>query len=113
MAKFVVDRQKWYRGQGHASSALLRLDGTRCCIGFVGSQCGLKDYELLHKTTSVHVSEEKNSLLRMWPKWTQENWGDISLAYAVNDDIKMSDKEREDTLKELFIRNGDEIEFVG
>lgn len=113
MAKFIVDRQKWYRGSGHANSALLLYNGTRCCIGFVGNQCGIKDSEMLNKFTSSHSAEGKEELLLMWPIWMRENSGDISFAYAVNDDTEMSDKKREDTLKEIFIRNGDEIEFVG
>lgn len=112
MAKFTVDRQKWYRGSS-AGSKLLRQDGSRCCIGFVGEQCGFADEDILNKECAFEVKSGK------WPKWFFEPWhdsvqqtDDLMYAYDTNDDGGISDSEREARLKEIFAKNGDEIEFV-
>jgi hypothetical protein len=109
--KFVVDRRTWYRGNGSGESKLLRTDGMRCCIGFVGKQCGIPDVELMDRITVQQVESA------LWPKWmqsippivTRRSVGD---AYGANDFTGFSDAEREEKLKRIFQANGDDIEFV-
>jgi hypothetical protein len=110
MAKYIVDRRTWYRGMtDDGNSLLLRSDGKRCCIGFVGQQCGIVDEELLNKGTVYKAPSA------LWPDWMKEskiNFGtDIALAYETNDTVRLTDESREAILKKIFARNGDEIEF--
>lgn len=123
--KFVVDRRTWYRGQGQGvytpedreGSLLLRMDGKRCCIGFVGQQCGVPDSVLLGRGTVSRVLYSVNgdhNLESKWPRWMwqKRTWAAICTAYAVNDNPDLTDAEREAKLKGIFQANGDEIEFV-
>lgn len=109
--KYVVDRKKWYRGKGSRYSQLLRTDGMRCCIGFVGQQCGIGDRDLLGRLGAV------NAPSTLWPKWFfvrhASSARDLILAYNLNDRRRMSDADREAALKALFAKHGDELEFVG
>lgn len=118
MAKFVVDRQIWCRGEGTSNSRLLRDDGMRCCIGFVGQQCGIADEHLIGKsdvrsTLGGIDGDEK------WPAWmraslTKVLTSSVYDAYEANDleEEEVSDEAREDRLKQIFAANGDEIVFV-
>jgi hypothetical protein len=113
--KFIVDRSKWYRGGGTNSSALLRPDGSRCCIGFVGQQVGIPDTDLLNRLTIWDVWSFGKGIEVEWPEWMMNldpHTVNIDAAYAVNDDSSLSESDRESKLKEIFLRNGDEIEFV-
>jgi hypothetical protein len=104
--KFIVDRRTWYRGQGSATSALLRGDGARCCIGFVGAQCGVDD-ELMRFADAAW-----NAPSTAWPAWILRV-RDVRACYEINDDPTIADAEREKLLAETFALHGDEIEFVG
>jgi hypothetical protein len=133
MATFTVKRSEWYRGQGSKDSKLLREDGKRCCIGFVGQQVGFTDEQLLNMS-SVQQQAAKNSDIEKWPAWMKgyhltsadkEMWPawmkrhyltsadkEIQSAYLTNDCMPLTDAERETSLQEIFKRNGDEIVFV-
>lgn len=112
--KFIVDRKKWYRGQGSDESNLLREDGSRCCIGFVGQQCGVPDSLMLHRPC---IQEGQLDTLQGFPKWMYANWGPydtlVGEAYTCNDNESCGDEVREVQLKIIFAKHGDEIEFVG
>lgn len=42
--KVIIDRTKWYRGQGSIGSSLLRpTDQKMCCVGFFGKACNIND----------------------------------------------------------------------
>lgn len=107
--KFTIERDLWFRGCGPYGSQLLRIDGTMCCIGFVGRTCGATDTQL-DRAYASHRQE-------FWPKWffneTGTNKPDLVKIYNVNDDETISEKKRESKLKAIFKRNGDEIVFVG
>lgn len=108
MAKFTVDRRTWYRGKEANNSRLLTHDGMRCCIGFVGQQCGIPDENLLDRDTIFSRSIEPK-----WPTWlTAWQSSDGHYVYQINDSSHYSDAEREARLKALFAENGDEIEFI-
>jgi hypothetical protein len=113
--KFTVDRKTWYRGNGPSGSALLREDGCRCCIGFVGQQCGVPDEALLN-VRSVEYLKLGDQQKAKFPEWMWEfvghSYAGIEQAYHINDDRFMNDEERETQLKTIFANNGDEIEFV-
>lgn len=109
MTKFIVDRKTWYRGKGSENSRLLRVgDGMRCCIGHVGRQCGIGDDNLRGKAAIINVPMAVD---HKWPKWMLTTA--IKGAYFINDNMDMDDTNRELQLQALFVRYGDEIEFVG
>jgi hypothetical protein len=110
MAKFVVDRKTWFRGAGSWMSSLLRGDGRRCCIGFVGNQVGCTDDELRFVPSVEKLLESCEPAARKFPDWMQD--ARIFDAYQTNDDLDLNDVERESKLKEIFARHGDEIEFI-
>lgn len=111
MATFTVKRSEWYRGKGYEESKLLREDGKRCCIGFVGQQCGFTDERLLGISTVARSRYNGDS--SAWPAWMLKEFsGEIQEAYTVNDRESITDGEREAQLKEIFKRNGYEIVFV-
>jgi len=106
--KFIVERKTWFRGKGAEESRLLRNDGTRCCIGFVGKQCGVTDEEMLNRSVIKRVSEPG---LKGFPEWMYE-MRKIDDAYTWNDTTDYTDQEREARLIAVFAKHGDEIEFV-
>ena len=119
--KFIVDRQTWFRGEGGLKSRLLNKDGQRCCIGFVASQCGVPDEQLLD-TSSVHSMHDRAEFRlslksrQALPKWMHSSGlhssGALYAAYSTNDWIAIPDADRESQLKAIFSEHGDEIEFI-
>jgi hypothetical protein len=113
--KYVVDRRTWFRGKGADDSKLLMDNGMRCCIGFVGKQCGISDDDLLGvaEVTAMHYDKKK------FPTWMREPYSlkgkagltVIGQAYHTNDDENINDEQREARLKEIFAEAGDEIIF--
>ena len=113
MSTFTVKRSEWFRGKGSVESKLLREDGKRCCIGFVGQQCGFTDEQLRNVSSVSWTLFNADVRKEQWPSWMSERYGgDIQAAYGTNDDEKLTDEERETKLKEIFARNSDEIVFV-
>jgi hypothetical protein len=106
--KYIIDRQTWYRGQGSVQSALLKEDGRRCCIGFVGKQCGLPDADLMD------VPDVRNAgSFDAWPAWFETGHSDsLAEAYKINDSATLNDASRESQLKALFAEQGDILEFI-
>ncbi len=112
MAKFVVDRRTWYRGFGRDESMLLREDGKRCCIGFVAKQCGVADAYIENIGAISVLNPEDRAKFPIWMKTTSKMQnGTLQEAYIINDDKYMDDVEREQRLKALFAKYGDEIVF--
>lgn len=119
--KYIVKRSEWYRGHTWGTQ-LLRADGLKCCIGFVGQQCGISDEDLRGRGT-VSFSLYKSTFnpspsFEKFPEWMRprDTFVDRSLpigeAYTTNDDPGISDEVREARLKEIFQSQGDEIEFI-
>ncbi len=110
---FVVDRKMWFRGKGRDESKLLRADGMRCCIGFVGQQCGVPDSSMLQHSDIQTMCNLGKDVTR-FPAWmsNKEINFEIGLAYECNDDNEISNEVRENQLSELFAKHGDTITFV-
>lgn len=121
MAKFTVSRSKWYRGKDGRYSKLLLDDffnsshsEMRCCIGFVAQQVGVAD----GKCNVAIIRDMDDEAISLFPDWmqnkdlTEDGRNTIHEAYRVNDSVLMSDDVREARLKEIFLANGDEIEFI-
>jgi hypothetical protein len=106
VAKFIVDRRRWYRGQRGDLSRLLTSHGTRCCIGFVAQQCGIEDSRILGRPTVEDAGPDSR-----WPIWMRVP-AKVEAAYLANDSVNLTDGEREAALKAIFAEHGDEIEFI-
>lgn len=111
MTTYIVDRDTWYRGKGRNSSFLLTREGQRCCIGFVGKQCGVPDKDMVG-VGGVRGVPGRHS----WPTWFDagvrlSTMSDLYRAYEINDDMDITDEIREARLQELFQKHGDTIIF--
>jgi hypothetical protein len=105
MIKVVIDRKKWYRGQGDLTSCLLLSTGKMCCIGFLAKKLGAKPGEI--RNTKILEDTTKPSLL----SFASENDSVLTIAYEVNDDEQIDDKEREASLKEIGKEMGVQFTF--
>lgn len=102
---FTVDAKNWIRGNKFSAgegSCLLSSHGKMCCLGFFGEACGverinLKDCEAPVPSAKIH---EK------FPDWNYQPF------MIVNDDEKLSDKERVKKLKGLFAQRGVTVKFI-
>lgn len=113
--QFTVNKAKWYRGMGSEDSRLLREDGYRCCLGFVGAQVGVNEDDMLGVCAPCEIWDNKNA--PVWPTWMYPGNAngahseECNKAMLLNDDDNIHDDERIAKLKELFARNGDELRF--
>lgn len=107
---FTVDRRTWYRGKGGLSSALLREDGRRCCLGHVAQQCGIPDNTILLKDTP------RDAPSRLWPigfvVLDDYNSDLVREAIHTNDNSEIPAKEREARLQSIFRRANIELVFI-
>lgn len=125
--KYTVNRLLWFRGQGPSGSKLLLPDGTMCCLGHVGRQCGVTDEQMLNRGYPAgaifgygeYSPENIGASLAPFPEWfTPEldsistNHPDVRRCAEINDDTTIDDAEREAKLKHIFALHGDELEFI-
>lgn len=121
---FTVIRSKWYRGKGADDSKLLNKHGMSCCLGFVGSACGISDLELEDEPSPEDTRYNSDDAASKWPEWMFGNITftgaklpnadspDCRLAMAINDNPYINDDVRESKLIELFAKHGDTLTFV-
>ncbi len=67
MKTFRVNRPDWARGRKKfVLNELLSRGGKRCCLGFVLSQCGVPDKDILEQPApgSLELSEELNKKMQ-------------------------------------------------
>lgn len=88
-SKCVVDRRTWYRGRGALGSALFRVDGQRCCVGFYAEQ----------------VLGAKADCILNYPTLTRAGYYDpiikdptVNNIYTVNDSLSIEDEEQRERL---------------
>lgn len=119
MRTVVVDRNTWLRGEGPVTSKLHRSkDNKQCCIGFVARELGatvedITDRSSLseslyykkqgRKVSTIHSSLSFGSFITHYKDILQE-------AYGCNDNIEITDDERENLLIKIGYRMG--INFV-
>ncbi len=107
MKTFTVSRKRWHRGQGTSGSALRLEYGKQCCLGFLGQSCGIRAKDMLGISMPYHLEEELHN------KFPQLGniyyWANFS---QINDDDEITDKEREQKLKDLAKANGFRFRFV-
>jgi hypothetical protein len=108
---FTVDRSKWRRGK--PDSALLGLDGNRCCLGFLAQACGIQDDEMQGEPCPSDV------VSGLWPEFLLRNNGarcvDSSVGKElmdINDSHILSEEEREHFLVEKLSAYGIDVTFI-
>lgn len=121
--KFVIERDRWLRGDEENSRLLRPSDGKMCCLGFYGLACGLSEERILDVGEPCELS-------RAFPDWLVENvpndWnarypdepellthntGAASSLMSDNDSTEIDDSERERRITETFAFHGVEVEF--
>lgn len=119
---FTVNRKKWLRGELDVITVLLDSYGSRCCLGFVMKQLGYSDRSMLDVHTPMTVlnreerSKKKDSKKNRRLLCEQKDglYKDSLLAQEaidINDDVFLSEEERESALIELFDSHGCTIQF--
>ena|ERR1700683_3361532 len=113
--KFVIDRKTWFRGRGAEHSKLLRKDGRMCCIGQIAKLCQVPEDKILDISDLSPLRFHGG--MSSFPSWfriadTDMESTDLSECYGINDDEDCDDDFREASLKKIFARHGDELEFV-
>lgn len=123
MIKLEIDRSKWACGTNNIkrgrNSALLDENGFKCCLGFLGSACGLTDKELLYHATPGGAPSEKwpKGLLTSDPYWPS-NHPPMNSTLArnlmnANDDKSRVSDEIEQEITTHMKEIGIEVTFVG
>ena len=108
MAKvLVIDRTKWYRGQGDKESRLLRQDGSMCCLGFDALACGLEPDAIVNRSFPDHVAGPQDYHDARTFRVTRE-------IARINDTTALTDAEREAQLIPLLKQIGgyDDVQFI-
>jgi hypothetical protein len=115
--EFVIDRSKWFRGQGPNGSSLLRKDHTQCCVGQMCSQLGLPNTILLGESTvnglfcdELVDGDLREKLSPLADIDAEKDW--VEVAYTINDSRDIDDTEREKQLQELVAPHGHTLRFV-
>lgn len=106
MLKVVVDRQKWYRGQGPKESKLLRTDGQMCCVGFACKAARLTDAQIEDWAT---VQEK---FIKKAPALSGFLDNRAAGLYSMNDTKHLPDPIREQQIYELGQQIGLDFSFV-
>lgn len=107
---FRINRAKWARGGEGGQSALLNEDGNKCCLGFYALACGAKPNQI-----AGHGCPED-----AWPvkagRWLLEDGKDSPDCYElvnVNDNVNLTDANREEEIKRIFKKHRVEVKFFG
>ena len=106
----IVDRKTWMRGgKGKYGQQLLLVnhDGTKCCLGFLGEICGIPSERLHYPMPDAIQAGD-------WKKYptliSASGWYSFSI---VNDNLTITEQEREETLQELAKEAGFSFKFEG
>jgi hypothetical protein len=128
--KLTIQRSKWYRGQDSTESRLLRPDGRMCCLGFYAKALGATDDQIESLHTPAMCLSNPNILPNPFTwgnggEWllflppnapktirNHQNSKTCSALMNLNDDREINDETREKEVKEIFAKNGVEVEFV-
>jgi hypothetical protein len=117
--ELTINRSKWLRGEGVATSRLLRSsDGKMCCLGFYALACGLKEYQIREvggPSSLLSPPDEDgksyNYLTNTPGQWLLEGVDRIHLM-EVNDDRNKNKQYREEEIARLFARHGVTVKFI-
>lgn len=117
--KLVIDRQRWYRGQGSAGSRLLVPEkGTMCCLGFFCLAQGFTADDIYNVTFPTSLCERLPREAEILMNSDESESADRDepsfelLVGAINDDSNILDNEREAEITRLFGAKGIEVSFI-
>jgi hypothetical protein len=127
--KLTIDRKKWLRGEGSATSLLLRRgDGKMCCLGFYGLACGLKETDILGISNPNYLIagfasvESHNRWVKakkggawLFDQTNPSLWSnDCKMLMTINDALPrcLSQKEREQKIKNIFAKHNVQVKFI-
>lgn len=114
--EFTIDRSRWSCASNDAKrtnyeyfnqSSLLDTKNFQCCLGFLGSACGIPADHLLNVAIPSH-----SSVMVDYPASFLESDAE-KLAVTINDDRCLSSADRERQLKDLFSQAGIRVKFIG
>lgn len=118
--KLVLRNSEWLRGEGAEVSRLEREDDhKRCCVGVCAIQMGVAPAVITGETTVRSLERhlirnnglyEDVELLRFIDQFS--NRSIMNQIYDANDEPGMSDEDRVDLLRELFLEFNIEVEFL-
>lgn len=127
--KFVVKREKWRCGGngsdenkvGKGSTYLRNEQGFMCCLGHCALQLGVKSKEMIGVDMPDGVGLKGDNPVKVIPVLTKKSKTssfptDTTLstkAATINDDEKLTTKQRERKLKGLFSKYKHQIVFTG
>jgi hypothetical protein len=124
--KLVIDRATWRvggfkgaRNIRYGNTELLNKEGMKCCLGFLATECGYTDKEIYGVVSpwelKTHDLGDKEGYFDKLVSKDHEDFHTDFGAHAIqlNDHSSLSDEERERDLKELFKKNGIDVEFIG
>lgn len=98
MIAVVIDRKKWYRGQGSETSCLLTRNNKMCCIGFLARVLGYTPKVIRYRAELELVDPRDEFTYKYSPI--------LQLAYIANDNPTITEGEREKSIKQ-YGRNMD------
>lgn len=93
-------------------------NGKMCCLGFAANQISRISKNAMYMNYEPSQIYEKKSFLVDFISTEDLHHSEIvnnhftNKAIAINDDIGITDSEREDRLTKLFAKNGIKLEFV-
>jgi hypothetical protein len=123
MIPLKINRRLW--GRGVTGGLLRSFTGKQCCLGFACRASGFKVSEIqghgmLSDIDDLETLKKQAAVFPILGKLFKVDKHDLAdnskLAYdaaGINDDIMLSDKQREKKLTTLFKKHGVAIEFVG
>ena len=119
MLDVIVDRTKWYRGQGYDESKLLRSEGQMCCVGFACLAAGLTPSQIENWAT-VQVAHTIKAprlakmvcLLVPSGKPSDVATGDAAQLYTTNDKPGIDNATRERDIRDYGLKVGLAFSFV-
>ena len=113
--RLTIQRSRWLRG--HPYSYLLNDEGDMCCLGFLCKDKGIRDKDILNMpgpwmllALRPQLSDILSGLafrdddVRMNTTFSED-------AIEINDDIDLSEENRESQLIDLFKEKGIELVF--
>jgi len=113
--KFTVERSRWRNAaHGIGNVLLLNEDGYKCCLGFVCEQLGVRS--ILNRSSPKTLEVPVDDFNHWDVVWGVSHWENTELskkAILINDDVCLTDQEREAQLIELFKKHGHELIFTG
>lgn len=112
--KFVIKRKRWLRGGARdyfSGISMLRTPGGKqCCLGFYGRALGCRIEDIFN------VGSPDSTETNFWPEWlVGQSLHIVSKAgrqlMRINDDSNLSDHQREQLIKKIFLLHGVRVRF--